>query len=134
MILSRACQCGIQAVLYLASKEGTPYISIKEIADANDLSFHFLGKILQKLTQRKLLLSYKGPKGGVSLARSARTITLLEIVEAIDGLDFLKKCVVGLPSCGGDKPCVLHDKWDAIRKETEAMLKDLTIEQLIHTH
>ena len=95
MLLSRACEYGIQAVLYLAKHHDVPYISVKEIAEKHDISFHFLGKILQTLTQKGLLTSYKGPKGGVSLARSPQELTVLQVVEAIDGVEFLRKCVVG---------------------------------------
>jgi len=50
MLLSRSCEYAIQAVLYLAENREQRFISIKEIAEKNDISFHFLGKILQSLT------------------------------------------------------------------------------------
>ncbi len=117
MIISRACEYGIQAVLYLAKYYETPYISIKEIADKNDLSFHFLGKVLHQLTQKGILISYKGPRGGVSLARSPHEMTVLQVMEAIDGDKFFKKCFVGKPSCDGTDPCAFHKKWSQIRDE-----------------
>ena len=132
MLLSHTCEYGIQAVLYLAKHHDVPYISVKEIAEKHNISFHFLGKILQKLTQKGLLTSYKGPRGGISLARSPQELTVLQVVEAIDGVEFLQKCVVGMPSCGGDHPCALHDKWSIIRQEIYAMLADKSIAQLIN--
>lgn len=131
MLLSRTCEYGIQAVLYLAKHHDVPYISVKEIAEKHNISFHFLGKILQTLTQKGLLTSYKGPKGGISLARSPQELTVLQVVEAIDGVEFLQKCVAGMPSCDGDHPCAFHDKWFLIRKEIYAMLADKSIAQLI---
>ena len=86
---------------------------------------------MQTLTQKGLLTSYKGPKGGISLARSPQELTVLQVVEAIDGVEFLQKCVVGMPSCGGDHPCALHDKWFSIREGIYAMLADKSIAQLI---
>lgn len=131
MLLSRACEYGIQAVLYLAKHREAPYISIKEIAERNNISFHFLGKILQTLTQKGLLISYKGPKGGVQLAKSPAKITVLQVVEAIDGLDFFQKCVIGMPACGDEAPCALHTKWGKIRQEIYEMLSDKSIAQLL---
>ena len=132
MLLSRACEYAIQAVLYLAQHYDTPYISIKEIANKNDISFHFLGKILQILTQKGLLISYKGPNGGVSLAKDPKDITLLEIIEAVDGLEFLtSKCVIGTPGCDDNKPCALHDRWGPIRKQIYEMFAEKSIAQLI---
>jgi len=131
MIFSRACEYAIQAVLYLARQKNDSFVSIKEIADKTDISFHFLGKILQKLTQQGLLNSYKGPRGGVSLAKPAQKITPLDIVEAIDGLDFCYKCVVGLPECNEQHPCDLHYKWSQIRQDICDMLSGKSIAELI---
>lgn len=131
MLLSRACEYGIQAVLYLAQHYDVPYISIKEIAEKNNISFHFLGKIAQTLTQKGILVSYKGPKGGVRLAKAPEEITVLEVVEAIDGLNLLKKCVLGMPTCGDEQPCALHNTWGKIRAEIYKMLSEKSIAQLI---
>jgi len=131
MILSRACEYAIQAVLYLARQKNDSYISIKVIADKNDISFHFLGKILQKLTQKGILTSYKGPRGGVCLAKSAHQITPWDIVAAIDGLDFCRKCVVGFPECNEQNPCDLHYKWAHIRQNICDMLSEKSIAELI---
>jgi len=90
-----------------------------------------LGKILQKLTQLSILNSYKGPNGGVCLAKPASEITLYDIVEAIDGLDLFEKCVVGLPSCGSETTSVLHEQWKENRIVIENMFKKMTVLQLI---
>lgn len=131
MLLSRACEYGVKAVLFLAQHDDVPYVSIKEIAEKNQISFHFLGKIVQTLTQAGLLISYKGPRGGVRLAKTADEITVLQVVEAIDGLDILQKCVLGLPSCGSDAPCALHSQWGEIREDIRKMLAGKSIAQLV---
>ena len=132
MLLSRACEYAIQAVLYLAKHHGKRYVSIKEIAEKNDISFHFLGKILQILTQRGILVSSKGAKGGVQLAKNPDEITLSEIVEAIDGLEFLTtKCIIGTPGCNSDFPCALHEQWGPIRNQIYNMFANKNIAQLI---
>lgn len=131
MLLSRACEYGIRAVLYLAKHQDVPYVSVKEIAEHTNISFHFLGKILQTLTQKGLLVSYKGPKGGIQLAKSPDEITILQVVEAIDGLSVLKQCVLGLPNCGEGKPCALHEQWGPIRTEIGEMFQGKSIGQLL---
>lgn len=132
MIISSACEYGIQAVFYLAKYNDVPYISIKEIADKNNLSHFFLGKVLQKLTHQNLLISCKGPKGGVSLARSPQEITVLQVMEAIDGIKFFQKCFSGNRSCDENNPCVFHEKWSKIRDEDiYAMLGNKSIAQLV---
>jgi len=131
MFLSRSCEIAIQAVLYIAKHNNLNFVPIKQIAKDTGLSFHFLGKILQSLTKKGILKSYKGPRGGVSLAKPQETITLLKIVEAIDGLDFYERCLIGLPKCGEDKPCAVHNQWGAIREEIFQMLSKTNILDLI---
>jgi Rrf2 family protein len=132
LLLSQACKYGIQAVLYLAKHhDEVSYISIKEIAEKNGISFHFLGKIMQTLTQNGILVSYKGPKGGVRLAKSPEETTVLQIIEAIDGLNILHQCVLGLPACGNGKPCALHNQWGPIRAEITRMFQEKSIAELL---
>jgi Rrf2 family protein len=131
MLLSRACEYAIRAVLYLAKQQDAGYVSVKEIAEHTNVSFHFLGKILQSLTQKGLLVSYKGPKGGIQLASSPDDITVFQVVEAIDGLSVLNQCVLGLPNCGEGKPCALHDQWGPIRAEINDMFQGKSIAQLL---
>lgn len=134
MLLSRACEYAIRAMLYLAEHQDRPYVSVKEIAEHTGVSFHFLGKILQALTQQGLLISYKGPNGGVQFAASPDEITVLQVVEAIDGLDLLNQCVLGLPNCGGEKPCALHNQWGPIRAEIREMFQGKSIAELLKEH
>ena len=132
MFLSRSCEYAIQAVLYLAKHNDIPYISIKVISDEYNISFHFLGKILQTLTKKGILTSYKGPKGGVSLAKLPEEILLIDIIEAIDGLKFFKsKCAVGIPICQRDEFCLLHEQWNSIQDNIYNMFADKNIAQLI---
>lgn len=131
MVLSRACEYAIQAVLYLAREKSDSYVSIKEIAEKTNISFHFLGKILQKLTQQEILNSYKGPNGGVILAKPAKEITLWDVVAAIDGVDLCTKCVVGFPRCDEQHHCDLHYRWVQIRQDICDMLSEKSIADLI---
>lgn len=123
MLLSKSCVYGLRASLYLASNYNGEYISISRLSEKLDISFHFLTKILQQLTAAGLLESLKGPKGGVRLTKSGKDISLLEIVVAIDGVDLFTECVLGLPGCGVEKPCPMHDMWAKTRNEIKEMLE-----------
>lgn len=115
MVLSKACSYGILATLYIARQKDSDYISIREISDELNISFHFLTKILQTLTENGILFSLRGPKGGVSLAKPSKDITLLDVVLAIDGGDLFTQCILGLPGCGVAKPCPMHEYWSGVR-------------------
>lgn len=122
MLLSKSCVYGLKASLYLASAQDEGYISIREMSEQLEISFHFLTKVLQELTAAGLLESQKGPKGGVRLTRTGSEMSLYEIVAAIDGTDIFTECALGLPGCGTEKPCPLHEKWGQTRDRIRGML------------
>jgi|APTNR8051073442_1049403.scaffolds.fasta_scaffold09244_7 Rrf2 family transcriptional regulator, iron-sulfur cluster assembly transcription factor len=115
-LLSKSCVYGIRASIYIASEADNGYISISQVAKELNLSSHFLTKILQELTSDNLLLSHKGPRGGVKFAKDTKEIKLIEIIGAIDGMDLFTECALGLEGCGIYKPCPLHDSWTAHRE------------------
>lgn len=132
-LLSKRCEYGLRAVLFLVSqRERRPYVSIREISEALDVSFHFLTKILQQLTEGGLLTSYRGPTGGVALAREARSVTVLHLIECLEGPDLFKSCVLGLEGCGERKPCPLHGAWVSQRKALRDLFSQATLADLGH--
>ncbi len=130
MMLTKTCDYGIRAAVYIANRSDVEFVSIREIAEQLDISFHFLTKILQKLTQKGMMKSSKGRSGGVMLARPAHTITLLEIILAIEETDCLKKCLLGLENCSDDNPCPIHDQWKVIRENIQSIFETTTLAQL----
>ncbi len=130
MILSKACSYGLRAVIYLARNERPGYVPIRELAHEVGLSFHFLTKILQSMTAAGLLESHKGPRGGVALAREADAVTVYDVIAAVDGVSVFSECILGLPDCGSDHPCPLHDRWAQHRSKIEEMVRRETIAAL----
>ena len=68
IIFSRQCEYALQAVSYLALQPAGKNITIKDLTKRLNIPYHFLAKILQNLTYKKLLVSQKGPSGGFALA------------------------------------------------------------------
>lgn len=134
MVLSKACTYGILASLYVARQthRENEFVSIRQMSDELNISFHFLTKILQKLTRTKILSSHKGPKGGVALTRPPGLITLLDIVIAIDGPDLFSECLLGLPGCGNQKPCPVHEQWATAREDLRIMFQGKTLADTSH--
>lgn len=114
----------------MASLKNGDYIPIRVMSEKLDISFHFLTKILQQLTGAGLMESFKGPNGGIRLSKAGDEITLMEVVEAIDGRDLLTECALGLPGCGVEKPCPLHEKWADTRDNIRHMLENTTLIEL----
>ncbi len=130
MILSKSCIYGLRASVLLASKKNDGYTNIQELSDELDISFHFLTKVLQLLTQSEILESYKGPNGGVRLARNANSITFIDIITAIDKHHSLSECILGLPGCGELKPCPMHDQWSHLKENLMDMMEHTTLQDL----
>lgn len=130
MLLSNTCIYGLRASVLLASKDGENFVTIRELSDELHISFHFLTKVLQQLTKSELLTSYKGPNGGVKLARPASEITFMDIVVSIDGKNIIKECALGLPGCGEIASCPLHDEWVAMKGSILKMMHSVSLEQL----
>jgi Rrf2 family iron-sulfur cluster assembly transcriptional regulator len=124
ILFSRHCEYALQALAYIAMKPPKSATSIKELASKLGIPYHFLAKILQDLKAKGLLFSQKGPRGGFGLVGQAQTITLLEVVNAIDGLDFSNRCVMGFTHCDDQIKCAAHAHWNNIRKGIYAMLAE----------
>ena len=135
-MLSNSCRYGIRAVIYIASQSsGDNKIGIKQISADLDLPTPFLAKILQQLARQKILSSSKGPHGGFSLLKDPRKITLLDIVNTIDGYDTFTNCVMHHNTCEGvemdGKHCPLHQDYEKSRKELIKLFSNRTIHDLV---
>lgn len=102
-------------------------MDLNEIAVGQNIPKHFLSKILQLLVKHKLLVSMKGPTGGYKLNRPPDEICLIEIVEAIDGLDIFKQCGIGFRKCNPDKPCPIHTDYKKIRDRVYKLFEEKTL-------
>ncbi len=124
---------GIRAALLVSLKnEGDreSFIPIRQLAEELDLSFHFLTKILQILTQAKIMESYKGPNGGVKMANPSNEVYLIDIVEAIDGREVFSSCLLGLPGCGDEAPCPLHEVWKKSQGQLRSIFEETSLADL----
>ena len=131
MLLSRSCQYALQALLYIAEFPKGKYIRTREIAEQCNLSYHFLGKALQAPVKNRLLASQKGRAGGYTLAKLANEITLLEVIHAIEGADFLEGCVLGSSRCSDTTPCPVRHQWVETKEEIHHLFGDWTVAQLL---
>lgn len=131
-MLSNSCRYGIRAVIYIASRQkASGKTGIKAISEALELPTPYLAKILQQLARHKILHSAKGPHGGFSMLRDPAKVTLLDIIEIIDGSDFFRNCIIHNGNCSCiDKnilPCPIHDEYGALRSGLIALFKNKTI-------
>jgi Rrf2 family protein len=85
MRISRTVEYGLTAVVFIAQNCKDGLVMSKKISEAYDLPLEYLLQVMQQLVRAGILTSKKGPHGGFNLTRPAKEITMLEILEAIDG-------------------------------------------------
>lgn len=95
---------------------------VSDLARCAGLPRFYLAKVVQHLTRANLVRSLRGRKGGFSLARPAAEITLLQIIEAVEGRDWLPDCLLGLNPAESLRLCPVHDCWARARAELLAVL------------
>ena len=130
-LLPKTSTYALRAVLYIASTaKEHKFVPIRQISDDLNISFHFLTKLFQILSQHGLMISYRGPTGGIALAKPANDISLIEIITALEGKDFFDGCILALPNCGDEAPCPLHEYWGKMRDELIDMFEKTSLYEL----
>jgi Rrf2 family protein len=130
MQITREGDYGIRSVLYLSRQPFKKISFVNEISEEYKIPRSFLAKILQKLVKAKIVRSYRGVKGGFSLAKHARDISMLEVVEAIEGKIYLNVCLMDKKKCGFSKHCPVSPVWATIQGRFTDTLKKINFEDL----
>lgn len=105
-------------------------LGIKEISEAVGTPQHFTAKILQTLAKKGIIGSVKGPNGGFFIDNKSKSIQVIQVIYALEGDDFFKKCGLGLKHCSDKKPCPLHFEMKEMRETLETHLKVRSVQQL----
>jgi Rrf2 family transcriptional regulator, iron-sulfur cluster assembly transcription factor len=130
MCLSRTTGYAIQA-LGCMDKLACETHQIAAIAKCAKVPRPYLAKIIGALSRRGLVLAKRGFRGGIALARPARDITLLEIVEAVEGNNWLGQCLLGFEDCAHHAYCPTQDFWQRMRRELIAKLDQVSLAEVL---
>jgi Rrf2 family protein len=131
MQITRQADYAVRAVLYLALQENDERAATSTIAEEQNIPPSFLAKIVSQLSIAGLLHTSRGARGGVTLAREPKDITLLEVVEAIDGPIQLNECVGEGGTCSFHGECPLRPAWCEVQDELVARLRATNFRDLI---
>jgi Rrf2 family protein len=137
VIFSNPAEYAIRALseLVIMSQDASPnptsrragFVMLDKLTEQASLPREFLAKIFRQLVEGGILTSAKGPGGGFALARPAHDVSLLNVIEAIDGGSQIDGCVVGLARCNDHMPCPQHDLFKPIRQRLRAYLSTTTL-------
>lgn len=130
-MISKRCTYGLRAVLYLAAQTDRGFVPVREISEALHISYTFLAKVLNRLTVEGLLVSLRGPHGGVCLARPADHIRLRDVVEALGGASVFTTGLLGLDAQDMHLSASWHQRWQEAQAELFATLDETMLSDLI---
>ena len=133
MQITRQADYAVRAVHYLAGLGADQRAATSQIAQEQRIPPSFLAKIVSQLSVAGLLQTSRGARGGVSLARSPEEISLLEVVEAIDGPIYLNECVADRgASCVFGEDCPMRPVWCEAQSKLVDILKSTTFDHVNH--
>jgi len=131
MELGRRAEYALRAAVHLARRnaDGVPRKG-RVIAEATGVPPQYLPQVLAGLVRAGLVRSAPGPRGGYALTRAPETISLLDVIEAVDGPLTSVVCPLRGVRCGGAEPCGLHADWRAAQELARAGLGAATLAQV----
>ena len=130
MGISRQTDYAARLLLHLACLAEGVQVSIREISEARDLPVSFIRRLVARLVQAGILFTSRGSGGGVRLARPASEISLLDVVNAMDGGVSLNACVEHPDACGFSDGCSVHRAWASATRALEAQLGAIRFDAL----
>jgi len=126
MQITRQADYAVRAMIYLAQLGPDRRASTSQIAQEKQIPPSFLAKIVSQLSVAGLLQTSRGARGGVSLARPPEEISLLDVVEAIDGPILLNECVADNGACSFGDDCPMKPVWCDAQSELVSRLDSTT--------
>ena len=128
-LLSDASEYGLRAVVWMAQRPGEPQ-KARDIAEGTHSSPGYLVKVLQLLARQGIVSAQRGSHGGFSLQRDPAELTVLEVISAVDPIERIRTCPLGLDAHGAEL-CPLHRRIDNAIATIEKAFAATTIEELI---
>jgi FeS assembly SUF system regulator len=129
--LSKKADYALIAMKHLARKtSGAPSTSAREIAEQFDIPIELMAKVLQRLVRTGLLVSTQGTRGGYTLSRPSATISVADVIQAIDGPVTVTACSTQKNDCEQYGKCNIRDPLWQIRERIVSALDTVTLAEM----
>ena len=128
MQLTRSADYAIRVMIHLAALPEGSRANRETLARWAEVPGEFLGKVLQSLTKARLINSHRGSLGGFELARPSASISILDVVEAIEGPLQLNECLAADSACGRRWWCPAHLVWKDAQAAMVGVLRGASLE------
>ncbi|MFA6233137.1 MAG: Rrf2 family transcriptional regulator [Bacteroidota bacterium] len=131
MQISKSAGYAVHGLGYLITRGSHEPVQISEIAEDQDVSKTYLAKIFQQLSTARIVVGHRGVTGGYILARDPSEITLVNIIEAVDGPIIRRHCCLGLFGCAIKTKCAVLDAFSEATEKFVAVLEKITLKELV---
>ncbi len=128
--LSKKADYALMAMKHLAQKRDVPSTSAREIAENYDIPIELMAKVLQRLVRTGLLTSHQGTRGGYSLSRPSTSISVADVIQAIDGPVAVTACSADNNGCEQYGKCNIRDPLWRIRERIVAALGTVSVAEM----
>ena len=126
MKISPAAEFAVRGVLVLAEQYGQGPVTLNAVCDERHLPKQYLSKLFASLAKADLVTPIRGKRGGYVLTRDPKGITLLEVIEAIEGPLALNYCQHAPSKCG-DAQCLIRPVWAALQQAFREKLSSVKL-------
>lgn len=130
MILSRSSTYGLQAMIYLASKDGDGPIMNTEIASFLGVPAPYLTKLMKLYVRQGMAGSRRGRGGGYWITPLGLGASIRQLVEVIDGDQAFESCLLGLKRCEDATACPVHFQWSPVKARLLLLLETTTLGEM----
>ena len=128
-MISQTAEYALRAIVFLAMNSDSAYTTV-QIAAATRVPSAYLSKVLKSLVRAELIQSQRGFGGGFMLSKSAEQITIFEVLNAVDPMQRIRTCPLGIEA-HGTTLCALHKRLDDATAVIENAFRDSTIGDLL---
>ena len=129
--LSTRARYGTRALLDLARHQGNAPVQLKDIANRQSISLHYLEHIIAPLVGAGIVRSTRGARGGLQLIRPPRELKLSEVVQLLEGSMTPVECVSYPEICPRSDLCVTREVWSEMKKAIDKTLSSVTLQDLV---
>ena len=131
MKLTTRTRYGTRALLDLAMHSQRKPVQLKEIANRQSISLHYLEHLITPLVAAGIIKSLRGSQGGVLLAKSPKEIRLSDVVELLEGSIAPVECTQSPEVCDRSKFCATRDIWGELAEAIKGVLEATTLQDLV---
>ncbi len=129
-LYSKRCEYTLRALAYAASRDAGERIRVPDVCENIGIPESYTRKAFQELAHAGFLEVQRGPGGGYALSRPAEEISVMDVIEAVDGKGAFDQCVLGFKECNADRPCPLHHVWTAGKNKLIEELRNTSIREV----